>query len=108
MIKYIKDESRKIPRNLNVVVDILFSEQHGITSELSLQSKEMMSKGAAAWSGFSRRDPFVDVPKYPPTSFLSEVRHTFSTIVLMISDVDFKSGREELAKIIEALPDLPA
>lgn len=102
MIKYIRDESRKIPANLNVLVEILYCEQHGIEEKPDLRYTGLLSESAAAWAGFSRRDPFVQVPKYPPHSFLSEVLHTFSSIAMVTE------SREKLARIIAELPEIPA
>ena len=114
MINYIMDADRVLPFDLGLVVEILYRESIGEpVKHLCKPSPavwSVMSAEAAAWAGLSRRDPYVDVLKYPNSQTMAEIRHTFSTVIFSPGihranrlTPDF---RKKLADIVRTMPEV--
>lgn len=111
MIAYIQDTNKPLPLDLSLIVEILYRESIGEAVDHLARPMpatwSLLSKEAATWAGLDRRDPYVDVLKYPDSPTLNEIRHTFATIVYTHADGN-KVGahtREALVKILEAMPE---
>jgi hypothetical protein len=114
MIDYIMDTDRVLPFDLGLVVEILYRESVGQPVKHLYKPTpavwSLMSAEAAAWAGLSRRDPYVDVQKYPDSKNMSEIRHTFSTVIY--SDGIHRANRlspdfrKKLADIVRTMPEV--
>lgn len=114
MIDYIMDADRVLPFDLGLVVEILYRESVGEPIKHLCKPTpavwSVMSAEAAAWAGLSRRDPYVDVLKYPNSLTMAEIRHTFSTVIFSPGihranrlTPDF---RKKLADIVRTMPEV--
>ncbi len=112
MIAYIKDETRPIPNDLNLLVQNFYLEAQGFVDEMLAITSEpnlfsMMGREAQRWAGLTRRDPTVPVLRFSGSKHpvIWKVLHTFSTIVPFIQFTDPENLRTSLAELIGAMPD---